>query len=153
MSTKAPHFPEQGITELRFGQTGQQRRRNHAGAGVTWGSEHLPEISFTITRRDAQSSDRAELEAMQCAILSTDPPVAVMTDDEWVSKGVNLLFGARNKDGEARLSQFHGSHREVWIETRRRILERPAGWMTVHHVCGHATTTGVGSGRTGGQRC
>ena len=65
----------------------------HAGAGVTWSSEDLPEISFTITRRDAQSSDRAELEAMPCAILSTDPPVAVMIADEWVSKGVNLLFG------------------------------------------------------------
>ena len=105
-----------------------------AGAGVTWSSEDLPEISFTITRRDAQSNDRAEVEAMLCAKLSTDPPVAVVTDNEWVSKGVNLLLEARNNEGEARLSQFHGSHREVWMEIRRRILERPAGWMTVRHV-------------------
>ena len=91
----------------------------HAGAGVTWGSEHLPEISVTITRRDAQSNDRAELEAMLCATLSTDPPVAVMTDNEWVSKGANLLLEAQNNDGEARLSQFHGSHCEVWVEIQR----------------------------------
>ena len=114
---------------------------------MTCGSEHLPEISFTITRRDAQSNDRAELEAMLCAMLSTDPPVAVMTDNEWVSKGVNLLLEARNNDGEARLSQFHGSHCEVWVEIRRRILERPAGWMTVGHVYGHASVTDVCSGR------
>ena len=63
----------------------------HAGAGVTWGSDYLTEISFAITRRDAQSNDRAELEAMLCAILGTDPPVAVMTDNEWVSKGASLV--------------------------------------------------------------
>ena len=68
----------------------------HAGAGVTWSSDYLPEISFAVTRRDAQSNDRAEKEAMLCAMLSTDPPVAVMTDNEWVSKGANLLLEARN---------------------------------------------------------
>ena len=119
----------------------------HAGAGATWGSDYLPEISFAITRRDAQSNDRAELEALLCAMLSTDPPVAVMTDNEWVSKAANLLLDARNNDGEVRLSQFHNSHREVWIEIRKRILERPTGWITIRHVYEHATTTDVCSGR------
>ena len=84
---------------------------------------------------------------MLCAMLSTVLPVAVVTGNEWVSKGVNLLLEARNNDGEARLSQFHGSHCEVWVEIRRRILERPAGWMTVRHVYGHASVTDVCSGR------
>ena len=82
----------------------------HAGVGVAWGSDYFPEISFAITRPDAQSNDRAELEAMH-------PPVAVMTDNECVSKGANLLLEARNNDGDVRLSQFHDSHREVWMET------------------------------------
>ena len=88
---------------------------------------------------------------MLCAILSTNPPVAVMTDNEWVRKGVNWLLEALNSDGEARLSQFHGSHREVWVEIRRRIFELPARWMTVRHVYGQATTTDVGSGRIAGK--
>ena len=45
----------------------------YAGAGVTWGSDRLPENYFAITRQDALSIDRAELEATLCAMLSTDP--------------------------------------------------------------------------------
>ena len=59
---------------------------------------------------------------MLCAMLSTDPPVAVMTDNEWVSKGVNLMPEARNNAGDQL-------------------------GMTVRHVYGHASVTDVCSRR------
>ena len=55
------------------------------------------------------------------------PPVAMVTGNEWVSKGANLLLEARSGGHESRLSQFHRSHREVWAEMLRRTLERPDG--------------------------
>ena len=101
---------------------------------MTWGSEHLPEISFGVTRWDAQSNDRAELEAMLCAMLSTNPSVAVMTDDEWVSKGVNLLLEARNdcRNSMDRTVRFGGDP---------ETSSGTTSWMTVRHVDGHASVT------------
>ena len=78
----------------------------HAGSGFTWDTVQLPRVAFPILKGDAQTKDRAELEAL-CATMIVGPNVSLATVIEWVSNGVEVLLKARRETGTASLTSFY----------------------------------------------
>ena len=56
-----------------------------------------------LRMEDAQTKDRAELEALWATIV-VGPDASLATDNEWVSKGIEILLKARRETSTASLT-------------------------------------------------
>ena len=128
------------LCDGRYGRTGRALARDGSDCESAIRSLLLErqQAEHALHNQSTNKPDVSQRRAgggMSNAILALDMPTRILTDCEWVEKGIKEILNVMAK-GETPSKR---EHPEVWALVEERAKSLPARWLEVEHVPGHAT--------------